>query len=527
MQLSFLHSMFNSVDPRTVIGVKHFPRLVESTNLSVMNDSNTFGIPEPYGALHIEKSLPHPTGCTLGQSCHERIIPSLIVSHLYSLSGQVSQVRKNTSIRDDRGIEYYLRPPKNNSVTLLNIPEYELPAQRGLKAFKGEAIDLLKAILNKRHPQVHLTIENLDRIKEYLKSAGLNQVEVISKRIAYEQAPPFLSLWGEHSSVDTKRDIFPTLPYSDDLLQEVLTYFINALKKDSQALQYLKDLQYFLQTAFDYNRLTIEYGNTRDNMFDAIPSCINGIQGISREAAITFETDPNVEIIGMYPHLYEDKLRQIIKAITIEVTDAETKERKLLVEGVLADDNLERVSNLDWRPIILNGILRYALSKGIKKVVINSENSDSHESAAYFKRYIAENILDLQEGRDFSYPLTGKKHHLFVLDRRFGNREIDGFSYTHVLDKEPMPDHLVRELAADDRYHGEGYFDAWQPWNKHIVERAKHWELDLKNRFPYAELRVPEINPVWNAGQGPVFAMELDVEEVLDKFRINSEALLN
>ena len=296
---------------------------------------------------------------------------------------------------------------------------------------------------------------------------------------------------------------------------------------DVDRVQELERLHYSLQHGFNFDGLRFEYGNPRDNIADEVPSCVNGLVGTVREAALAYEADPYTEIIGLYPYLKSSvsaklglqpaHMGQIVKGITVKVHDREDHDEiKLLVDGVLADNYLPDILGIDWMPYMAIGVLEYARSQGIQRVIINTGNSGSHESVNAFQYFIATKYLGLQPGRDFTFdvdPDTG--NHVFRLKSHNMKRAVDDFPYTHHLEKAPMPEEIVNALAAHSIYKGESYLETWWAWMTHVHNRRDAWRPKLRAKFPYAEQRHTTMKPAWNLGRGPMVGIELDVASVL------------
>ncbi|MBI2140651.1 hypothetical protein HYU14_07035 [Candidatus Woesearchaeota archaeon] len=234
---------------------------------------------------------------------------------------------------------------------------------------------------------------------------------------------------------------------------------------------------------------------------DGIPSCIQGLFGTCRAAALVYEEDPSITIIGVYPYQGDRRLLQIAKAISVETHDAlQGGIDTLVIDGVIADDLSFDILGFDWRPALAFGILEYAKRKEISKVVVNSQNSGSHRSVASFKEYAATELLGLNPGKDFSLSmdtLTGNLVFSLLKDRL---HFLEDFPYSHILEKPSMPPKSQALLANDSKYHGEGYFDSWHDWKKRIIQN------NPSDRT---------LNPVWNQGRGPMTGLELDVERIL------------
>ena len=219
-----------------------------------------------------------------------------------------------------------------------------------------------------------------------------------------------------HSDSELRSDVVSNEEeYRLEVMRDLIGLFRN---RDVSIAKELMGMSYSLQNAFDFDGFHVSYGNSRDNICDAVPSCVSGLVGKMREASVIYETDPNIEIIGIFPYLNQinyfgsstpyppKRLDQIVKAITVKAHDREANnEIKLVVDGVIADDQLERMLGIDWRPYIAIGILKYAQEEGMQRVIINTENSASHESVNSFKYFIATEVLGLKEGVDFSYKV--------------------------------------------------------------------------------------------------------------------------
>ncbi len=460
---------------------------------------------------------------------------------IHLLAGQSMPTKRDPFI-DESLVVPYLLDRNAKSVVVLQVGEDQLPAIRGLdaavmefdKVVNGLNLDSIFGLENIfGHRRIYSEIPN-PTDKFYSLGLGIrgtvlqiiNSDPKFKKKMQllyqFQNALPFHALYGDQY-LDVRSDLVQDgVEFRLAVIQDLIRIF---RAKNQPVEEELGSLEHSLQNAFNFDGLQVSYGNPRDNIRDSVPSCVSGLIGTMREASIVYEADPNIEIIGMVPYLCpsilnpiaQKRLDQIVKAITVKVHDREADdETKLMVDGVIADDRLGDMLGVDWRPYMAIGILKYAQAKGIAKVIINAENSDSHESVNSFKYFIATEVLGLQEGIDFSYKIDSRTgNHVFRLERLHIRNQIDNFSYTHVLDKDPMPESKVKRLANGRPYHGEAYLDAWHEWMVHVNNHRDRWGIELKTRFPYVEKRDPNLNPVWNLGRGPVVGMELDVSSVL------------
>lgn len=461
--------------------------------------------------------------------CDSQDIFELLIHRLF---GQSMQTEREPFVDESLVVNYLLDIHAPSIV--LDFGKDQLPAIRGLDAVVREFDDVINTIdldsifgrlsyLSASNPQtkVHtLGVRMKDAVLQRIKSdkAFRERMKFLSR---FQNASPFPMLY-----MDSYSDLQSTLVQNEEVyrlaaLQDLIGIFRNVNQSIAKELGFL---HYSLQNAFDFDGLQVSYGNPRDNISDAVPSCVSGLVGKIREASIVYEADPNIEIIGIRPYLNPSipnalpkRLDQIVKAITVTAHDREAdNETKLLVDGVIADDRLEHMLGVDWHPYMAIGILKYAQDKGIKRVIINAENSASHESVNQFKYFIATEVLGLREGIDFSYKIEGRTgNHVFRLEGSHLRNQIDDFPYTHLLDKDPMPEGKVRRLAKSRLYQGEAYLDAWHGWMVHVNTRRGQWNSELKARFPYVEERSTDMNPVWNLGCGPIVGMELDAVSAL------------
>ncbi len=458
---------------------------------------------------------------------------------IHRLFGQSMQTKRDPFI-DESLVAQYLLNRNAEGIVVLKIGEDKLPAIRGLDAAVREFDEVVNALnldiilgCGRIYPVISNPHDNFYLLGLEMRGIVLQRInsqpefrEKMKLLHRFQNALPFRTVYG-----DPYLDVLSELvPNGEEFRPDAIHDFMKIFRNESQSVaKELGFMQHSLQNAFNFDGLQISYGNPRDNLSDSVPSCVNGLIGIIREASIVYEADPNIEIIGIVPYLCpsdliptaQKRLDQIVKAITIKVRDREANnETKLIVDGVIADDKLERMLGVDWRPYMAIGILKYAQDKGIARVIINAENSDSHESVNSFKYFIATEVLNLQEGTDFSYKIERRTGNpIFKLGSIHIRNQIDNFPYTHLLDKDPMPEAEVKRLARSGLYQGEAYLDAWHEWIVYVIRHRDKLGLEFKTRFPYVEQRNPTMNPVWNLGRGPVVGMELDVPSVLPRLQ--------
>lgn len=427
-----------------------------------------------------------------------RIAIDLLIHHQVGLSR--SERRATVPfIRETSIAEFLTR--NSPSIILLDISTERLPGIRGLNASINKFNELTQSMddpdLDLRRFQVAVPFR-----RHYTDPYSEVQTEIVSDSMAFR-------------------------------LQKISSLIRAFENKDPQKAQELRKLHYSLQHAFNFDGLRVEYGNPRDNIADAVPSCVTGLVGTVREAALAYEADPNIEIIGLYPYLESAistrlgipsaHMDQIIKSIAVKVFDRQANDEvKLVVDGVIADDHLGKILGLDWRPYMAAGLLEYAKNQGIRHIVVNTGNSGNHESVNAFTYFIATECLGLVEGRDFSYNVDATTgNHVFRLQPHHFRDEINGFPYTHYLEKDPMPQETVDFLAAGKIYKGELYLETWYAWMTHVHNHRNMWDAELRARFPYVEQRDPDMKPAWNLGRGPMRGLELDVASVLPKIKLS------
>lgn len=523
-------------DPRVnFLSVRRFRRLEHEADSRITMAANRSRISETELRMKVAESVSRISAPVSTSSLDEAIVLAS-----YQAAGKFWAERNGRTFINDKVFhKLSLGRYPGKGKTLLELCGVDLPDNKGISKFEEDFNSLFLSLakllkknsLSKDDILKALSLDNfkfndkdLDSLMKHLQN-DKPFVDKLHIFLEYTQAPPYRSI--STPTFDIKSEIIPDIHL---FRMQLLDYFINSvITPNSSALKAMKELQHGLSESFYYDGLTVEYGNSSDNLFDAIQSCINGVQGKCREAAIVYELDPEVEIIGLYPHANNHKLRQVVKAITVKTKDEDTGESKLVIDGVLANDDLDKILSLDWRPIISQGIINYAQNQDIKKIVLNTQNSTSHESATQFKQWVATTILGLQEGVDFECPFDSKTgHHGFILNPKYftkslkvSNRE---FSYTHNLTKKPMPDSVIQNLDIGQDYRGESYFDTWHNFNNFARDVRSSGDSKIERTFPCMLNFVESRNAVWNQGCGPVIGLEIDVEKASARLDLHLQA---
>jgi hypothetical protein len=167
--------------------------------------------------------------------------------------------------------------------------------------------------------------------------------------------------------------------------------------------------------------------------------------------------------------------------------------------------------------------LKTAKQSGIPKLFVNADHSDKQKSVQDAVRTAAiECGLPRGEvwdrGSHGSFKLLKDASGSDFAKATLGGPE---FSYTHFLEKRPLPSSLIRMIRKDSDWNGESVFDTWYNWNKFIMDTYDCWSPEAKALHPYSESVAKRgKNPQWNLGIGYCKGFEVDVEKECDRLGI-------
>jgi len=306
--------------------------------------------------------------------------------------------------------------------------------------------------------------------------------------------------------VDYSQSLIPL----EDLWEE---YYLN--QPEDTVLDYLNNLLLRLGGSKYFNRVKIEFNdNIANDIVDKTGSCISGPLGKYKFASLLYLLDDNIDLLSLNTYKIEKGNESFIdtigKAILVKTTDREKHRPVLLIDGVITGPAVGKIhSEFDWKKAYWYAILKAALGK-YETVILNTEDTVSQKPVTAFIEYVAERL--------------GKKDSVGIKDcQNFGlketemDKEINGFKYTHWLEKPSMNEEAIRRISLDS-YNGEQYLDAFFLWNQYIRETYTSWPENLKLEHTYAKEKFEgHTASFWNQGRGFVRGIEVNVPQELER----------
>ena len=276
-----------------------------------------------------------------------------------------------------------------------------------------------------------------------------------------------------------------------DGIRELKKYLKEEIKGPKTFLEQFKRLDILLgaHTLFD----TIQFGfntNPLEDIVNKVHDCVTN-RGSQREFGIAYCIDPHVNLLSLQTYMGGRYMDTNGKAIL-----ARLKGNELYVDGVTGSPELMFADEQQLMAALCEGILEIARQKGMDSVYINITHYDGQNNywSHRFNKFIAEELLGMQQGTHFTYKRKpkGPQHiHLFEVinapEYKEGTRTYSNdqgmIFYGHV------------EKEVDPTYTGPHFFEGFS----------------LSENFPGAENL--KINRSINYGRGKILAFKLDVKQ--------------